>query len=58
RLAIYPVGGWWKNNRAPARVDQPIRYALVVSLKTDVQDVDLYTPIANLLKIPTAIPTA
>lgn len=57
QLAIYPVGGWWKNNRAPARIDQPVRYALVVSLKTDEQDVDLYTPIANLLKIPTAIPT-
>lgn len=58
RLAIYPVGGWWKNNRAQARIDQPVRYSLIVSLKTDEQDVDLYTPIANLLKIPTAIETS
>jgi hypothetical protein len=55
RLAIYPVGGWWKNNRTQARIDQPVRYALVVSLKTDELDVDLYTPIANVLKIPTTI---
>lgn len=55
RLAIYPVGGWWKNNREQARMDQPVRYSLIVSLKTDEQDVDMYTPIANLLKIPTAI---
>lgn len=57
RLAIYPVGGWWKNNRTQARIDQPVRYALVVSLRTDEQDVDLYTPIANLLTIPTVITT-
>ena len=34
------------------RTDLPIRYALLVSLRTAEQDVDLYTPIANLLSIP------
>lgn len=57
RLAVYPVGGWWKNNRTQARIDQPVRYSLVVSLKTEAQNVDLYTPIATLLKIPTGITT-
>lgn len=57
RLAVYPVGGWWKNNKTQARVDQTVRYALVVSLTTDQQDVDLYTPVANLLRIPTPIAT-
>ncbi|WP_310964725.1 S8 family peptidase [Nocardioides terrisoli] len=55
KLAVFPVGGWWKNNNAKARVDQPVRYALVISLKTSAQGIDLYTPIANTLKIPTAI---
>ncbi len=55
KLAVYPVGGWWKNNTIKARVDQPVRYALVVSLKTAEQEIDLYTPIANTLQIPTAI---
>jgi len=56
QLAVYPVGGWWKNRLASDRVNQPVRYALIVSLKTTAQDVDLYTPIANVLNIPTAIP--
>jgi hypothetical protein len=33
----------------------PVRYALVVSLKTAATDVDLYTPVANLLHIPIEI---
>jgi hypothetical protein len=55
KLAVFPVGGWWKNNSAKARVDQPVRYALVVSLRTEAIDVDLYTPVAKLVGIPTAI---
>lgn len=55
KLAVFPVGGWWKNNAAKARLDQTVRYALVVSLKTAEQDVDLYTPVANTLQIPTPI---
>jgi hypothetical protein len=56
KLAVYPVGGWWKNNRTRDRIDKAVRYSLVVSLKTADTDIDLYTPIANLLRIPTAIP--
>jgi hypothetical protein len=52
RLAVYPVGGWWKNSKMRARVDQEVRYSLILSLKTQATDVDLYTPIANLLRVP------
>lgn len=52
KLAVYPVGGWWKNNKNRVRVNQPVRYSLTVSLKTDETDVDLYTPVANLLHVP------
>jgi subtilase family protein len=55
KLAVYPVGGWWKNNRARDRIDKSVRYALVVSLRTAKSGVDLYTPVANLLQIPTTI---
>lgn len=55
KLAIYPVGGWWKNNKNRERVGRPTRYSLIVSLATDASDVDLYTPIANLLHIPTTV---
>jgi hypothetical protein len=50
-VAVYPVGGWWKNNRRADRVNFPVRYALLLSLRTDEQDIDLYTPIANQLRV-------
>lgn len=53
-VAVYPVGGWWKNNRRRDRRDLSVRYALLVSLSTRAQDVDLYTPIATQLKVPVA----
>lgn len=57
KLAVYPVGGWWKNAKKRERVDQPVRYSLVVSLKTEATDIDLYTPVANLLHIPVEVTT-
>lgn len=53
-IAVYPVGGWWKNNRRRDRSELPIRYSLVVSLRT-AADVDLYTPIANAISVPVPI---
>ena len=51
-LAVFPVGGWWKYQKAQDRTSHPIRYALVVSLRTRADGIDLYTPIANELQIP------
>lgn len=51
-VAVYPVGGWWKNNNRKDRHDLPVRYALLLSLQTKQQGVDLYTPIAAQLGIP------
>jgi hypothetical protein len=52
QLCIKPVGGWWRS-RADARiVDKRSRYALVVTLKGPSSEVDLYTPIEALVKIP------
>jgi hypothetical protein len=56
QIAVYPVGGWWKHNRNRDRIDQPVRYALVLSLRTSETDVDLYTPVANLLHVPIEVP--
>lgn len=50
-IAVHPVGGWWKNNRRRDRQELPIRYALIVSLATPDQDVDIYQPIATQLEI-------
>ncbi|WP_447712579.1 hypothetical protein [Mycobacterium sp. C31M] len=46
------AGGWWKNNRRQDRIDVPVRYSLILSLRTPEQGVDLYTPIATQLRIP------
>lgn len=53
-VAVYPVGGWWKNNGRSDRTGLPVRYALLLSLRTEEQGVDLYTPIANQLNVPVA----
>lgn len=51
-LAVHPVGGWWKNNQRKDRAERSARYALLVSLRTRVENVDLYTPIATSLEVP------
>lgn len=51
-LAVNAVGGWWKNSSRKDRVDRPVRYALVVSLRTRAENIDLYTPIATTLRVP------
>ncbi|WP_123736433.1 hypothetical protein [Rathayibacter sp. PhB185] len=53
-VAVYPVGGWWKNNGRQDRQNHPVRYALLLSLQTSAQDIDLYTPLANQLRVPIA----
>lgn len=51
-LAVHAVGGWWKNNRRKDRADLPVRYALLISLRTREESVDLYAPIATILSVP------
>lgn len=48
-LCIKPVGGWWKSRADINTRQQKTRYALVVSIKSASQDVDLYTPIKNIV---------
>lgn len=54
-IAVFPVGGWWKDWRDAEKHSIPIRYAMTVSLDVvDPIDIDLYTPIAAQIGI--AIP--
>ncbi|MEU7692209.1 S8 family serine peptidase [Microbispora hainanensis] len=55
-IAVYPVGGWWKQNNRRDRVSVPVRYALLVSLFTEVQ-ADIHTPIASKIQVPVQIDT-
>lgn len=53
-IGVYPALGWWRERAWLGRWDKKIRYALIVSLQTPEQNVDLYTPI--LTSIKTKIP--
>lgn len=50
-LAVYPVGGWWKDRKDQQRYDKKVRYALIVSIETPPVDVDLYAIVENQIKI-------
>jgi hypothetical protein len=54
-IAVHPIGGWWKNGARKDREDLPVRYSLVLSLRTPAAGADLYTPISVELEIP--VPT-
>lgn len=57
-VAIYPVGGWWKERAYLGKCENKVRYSLVVSLSTPETEVDLYTPIINQIgtTIPVSVP--
>lgn len=55
-VAVFPVGGWWKDWKKAGRPNSAVRYSLVVSLEVSEDiDVDLYTPIATVLGVPAVI---
>jgi hypothetical protein len=57
-VAVFPVGGWWKDWKESEGHSRPVRYALVVTLDVlEEIDVDLYTPIANLIGVPIVVST-
>ncbi|SAL06106.1 Subtilase family protein [Caballeronia calidae] len=46
-IAVYPSSGWWRTRPALERYGLPARYSLLISLRTEQLDVDLYSAIAN-----------
>lgn len=55
-IAVYPVGGWWRERPALGRWDRSARYALVVSIRTPSSEIDLYTAIATQIATEVAVP--
>jgi Subtilase family len=51
-IAIYPVGGWWKEKKYLERYKEVSHYSLIVSIRVPGVDVDIYTPVSNLVSIP------
>ena len=52
-IAVYPSTGWWRTRPALERYDLPVRYSLVVSLRTAQMEVDLYNAIMQKVAIVT-----
>src|SRR5262245_14585217 len=51
-VGIYPVSGWWKDQPKRDRSGLGARYALVISIETDGEEVDIWTPVAQQIGIP------
>ena len=58
-IAVYPSAGWWRTRPALERFDLPARYSLIVSIRTQQTEVDLYNVIAQKIPVATqvSIPT-
>lgn len=53
-IAVFPGTGWWKERNHLRRFESKTRYSLIVTIKTQEQDIDIYTPVAQ--KIGLIIP--
>ena len=60
-LWVYPVNGWWRERRPLKRYNSKARYALVMTVETHDQSIDLYTPIVanvdTMIEINTGVGT-
>lgn len=51
QIAVFPVGGWWKDWNDTKQWSNKVRYSLIVSLETsEAISVDLYTPIQQAIQ--------
>ena len=54
-IGVYPVVGWWRERAWLGRWNKKARYSLIVSLHTQKESVDIYTPVAVQLGIPVEV---
>lgn len=51
KIAVYPVGGWWKNRKKLNRFDSSVRYSLIISIETNEADIDIYNDVLNQITV-------
>lgn len=56
-LCIRPVMGWWRSRASSEVSSQKTRYSLVVTVKSSKVDLDLHTPIVNLVENKVGVDT-
>lgn len=54
-IAVYPSTGWWRTRPALDRYSLPARYSLIVSIRTEQSEIDLYNAIANQIAAVVAV---
>ncbi len=56
-LAVYPKNGWYRTRRKLGKVESIVRYSLIVTIETPEIEVDLYTPVLNMVQTTIPIET-
>jgi len=57
KVAVFPVSGWWKELQARDKSELGARYALLLSIESPADDVDIWTPVAQQVGLPITIET-
>lgn len=55
-IAVYPVSGWWREAKGHHWTKEA-RYALVVTIRTEEQHIDIYTPVKAMIEVPVPVET-
>ncbi|MFC0776851.1 S8 family peptidase [Flavobacterium sp. HJSW_4] len=50
-IAVFPKNGWYKNLKRQNKFNQKVRYSLIISIETDAEEVDLYTPVLTQISV-------
>jgi hypothetical protein len=54
-IAIFPVTGWWRIRKKLKEYNSIARYSLLISIATPEEEIDIYTPILNIIRPPVEI---
>lgn len=49
-IAVYPANGWWRTRSKLAKHNMPAHYSLIVSIRTEQNEVDLYNAIEQQIR--------
>lgn len=44
-IVVYPIGGWWKTRTNLKQYNNKLRYSLIISLDTPVENIDFYNTV-------------
>lgn len=55
-ISVSPTIGWWRERSYLGKWNKKTRYALVVTIKTPEEKMDIYTPVATQIGVKTPIP--